>query len=467
MSGTFGGIGRLEIAPFDPPDAPFPTYVDITPYVRAEQTPLTIRRGRQTELDTIQPSQLQCVLDNTDGRFTPGLTTGPYGSGFNLGCKVRYSETIGSRTFVEFTGYVEAPDDDDWQPIGYAEVKLSALDRLTRLGRTPPFPSTLGAHILANGGSALKAYYPLNELGLPVTSVVGAASPLTVVTQQNGVGFNPNNPQLPSITYGGGAPAPGDDLASIVFQPSADSGSPHTAVYSMSLTGTLATPLTLTSGQVVTLVAWVNASDYASSTRFAELDGDGLVLSGVDTGGLPLKAVGGGPGWGGTTVDGGPVRTGTAMPIAARMGFNPATCELWVKSDIYTAVMSTAGPTDTTFRTLTIGNGTFGAVSHVQVYVGAPGDWDRSKFLAQVAVGFGGLEFQTTGQRVNTILDYCGVAAADRLVDPGVTFMAPAKLATQTGAAALQTAVDTERARAFVDGTGRYVFQDRAHVLNV
>src|SRR5262249_41998497 len=91
----FGGIGRPAVPPTNKPDDPFPTWVDITPYVRTELTPLTITRGRQSELDVIQPGTLSCILDNSDGRFTFGLTSGPYGANWAPAKKIRYSETLG------------------------------------------------------------------------------------------------------------------------------------------------------------------------------------------------------------------------------------------------------------------------------------------------------------------------------------------------------------------------------------
>ena len=146
---VFGGLGRLEWSAGNPDD-PFPVWQDITTFVRTEDNPLRITRGRQSELDQVQPSQLTCDLDNTDNRFTFGYTGGPYGSTWTPARKVRYSETIAGRTFVHFTGWIEFPDINDWRPIGYQTVQLTCTDRLTRLSRGRQFVSTLAEHILKN-----------------------------------------------------------------------------------------------------------------------------------------------------------------------------------------------------------------------------------------------------------------------------------------------------------------------------
>jgi hypothetical protein len=99
----FGGVGRLEFAPSNGPYDPFPTWVDITVFVRTESVALKVVRGRDSELNPFQPGILTCVLDNTDNRFTFGYNVGPYGAGgFAPAKQIRYSETIGGRTFILF-----------------------------------------------------------------------------------------------------------------------------------------------------------------------------------------------------------------------------------------------------------------------------------------------------------------------------------------------------------------------------
>lgn len=54
-----------------------PIWYDITSYVEFTDG-LSVVRGRQDEQSDPRPAVLNLVLDNTDGRFTPGLATSPY-----------------------------------------------------------------------------------------------------------------------------------------------------------------------------------------------------------------------------------------------------------------------------------------------------------------------------------------------------------------------------------------------------
>lgn len=65
---------RVEIAFTDSYTESDPDWTDITEYVRGFSSSV----GRTTEVDAIQTGTAQIVLDNADGRFTPGRTTSPY-----------------------------------------------------------------------------------------------------------------------------------------------------------------------------------------------------------------------------------------------------------------------------------------------------------------------------------------------------------------------------------------------------
>jgi len=76
-----------------------PVWTDVTAYVRA---PMTITRGRQRELDTIQCGTATLVLDNRDRRFDPFNADGPYYGNLLPMRRVRIGATIPS---------TELPDD--------------------------------------------------------------------------------------------------------------------------------------------------------------------------------------------------------------------------------------------------------------------------------------------------------------------------------------------------------------------
>lgn len=466
----FGGIGRLEWAPTNAPDDPFPTYVDITPYVRTEDTPLNITRGRQSELDTIQPSQLTCVLDNTDLRFTFGLTTGPYGTNWTAAKQVRYSETIGGRTFALFKGFIEFPDIDDWQPIGLQYVQLTCTDRLTRLGRGRPFVSTLGANIVSASPSLI-AYYPLNDTVGSKTALpaVGSVRPVATVFPTLGAA-----PPL-GIVFGTGDRPLGDDLSTCA-----------TWAWTGGLSsGYLNAPLnpTITIGATDQLVicAWVNPALLPVAVSSSDLTVISLNNSAVG-GFASLHAVGGVPSstipgnWTASIVSPGSTWTGTVTgpqaptgrwTMAAAAFRLAATQTLWVDDSTTTVAAAGSVPTSLTFDSIQIGTQFQGGICHVQIYVGDPALFTNATFLAQRQVGLTGLEYQTTGQRINTLLTYAGVPAFDRAIDPGQSFMQKASLAGQDPQTALQNAVTTERGRGFAAGDGRYVFHDRIRLLNL
>ena len=100
---------RVEVSSAAP-DAD-PVWVDITPWVRTTGRggPIDIARGAQTVLQTFEPARMTLVLDNADSRFTSGNTTSPYYPWWKEHRRVRVRETVGSKTFDLFTGYVEMP----------------------------------------------------------------------------------------------------------------------------------------------------------------------------------------------------------------------------------------------------------------------------------------------------------------------------------------------------------------------
>lgn len=85
-----------------------PTWTDVSDYVL--RIPL-IRRGRQNELGRFEAGTAEIVLDNADGRFSPGNTWSPYAGAITPMRRVRISATYNAVTYRLFTGYIEA-----WPP---------------------------------------------------------------------------------------------------------------------------------------------------------------------------------------------------------------------------------------------------------------------------------------------------------------------------------------------------------------
>lgn len=147
---------------YDPFD-PSPTYTDISAYIDAK-TGIDITRGRTDALS--QPSAGTCtfLLDNSDGRFTPGNTSGPYGTDVKVRTPIQVTVPYGGVDRVRFTGFVQSWD-LMW-PGGVTEsakVRVVAADLLAILADTPTRPS-MSDTMLHTDPVAL---YPLTERERP------------------------------------------------------------------------------------------------------------------------------------------------------------------------------------------------------------------------------------------------------------------------------------------------------------
>lgn len=81
-----------------------PTWTDVTAYLRS----VSIRRGKQRVLDSMQPGTATVVLDNNDQRFDPNNTAGPYSPNVVPMRKVRVTATHSATPYGLFYGFIEA-----------------------------------------------------------------------------------------------------------------------------------------------------------------------------------------------------------------------------------------------------------------------------------------------------------------------------------------------------------------------
>src|SRR5947209_69592 len=93
----------VECAFASDPGAASPTWSDISGYV----TEFAIRRGRQKEVDRIEPGTCTLQLYNADRRFDPIYTAGAYYPNVLPMRKLRVRATHNAVTYNLFTGYVE------------------------------------------------------------------------------------------------------------------------------------------------------------------------------------------------------------------------------------------------------------------------------------------------------------------------------------------------------------------------
>lgn len=461
----------FEVSSADP-DAD-PVWVDFTDRVLDVGRELTTRLGRDSELDEPEPGSMSVQLRNRDDALTPGNPTSPYYPWWKQGRRFRIREIVGYLGFDLADGYLEIPevqvrtqDPDDTD--SDVTLTVTAVDVLGRLQNAGRFLSTLAAHVRWAGGSTLLAYWPLGDAAAPVQSYP-AGQPLQVRFEQNTTGLDPTDPVLSSITFRGGTALPGDDLIPADFQPARDVTTIPGTTF-MTATNSLGSSTVsygLGAGEVMTIVVWVLSEEAYSFGQAIELfvspGGAGITWNSAGT---ALRGYGSdGVNWG-TESEGVSPGLNRWVPVAVRFGFDPPVIELWMGTDVYAQTQTVTTPTPTTFTRIEIGTNWRGQIAHAQIYVGAEADWTHDDFLAQYEVGLNALERQTTGERVQSILNYAGFPASRRDIDDGVAVMQPVSLAGKRPLEPLEEATETEQGRLFAQG-GRVVFHDRRRVLDV
>jgi len=109
------------------------SWVPITSKVRISDG-ITVKRGRNNEASDPDPGMLIFTVDNSDGRFTIGKTTGVYGANFVLWVQCRY--TVNST--VHFLGYVQsAPVSWNRQTRALSDVMITCIDVVGMMAMSP------------------------------------------------------------------------------------------------------------------------------------------------------------------------------------------------------------------------------------------------------------------------------------------------------------------------------------------
>lgn len=445
------------------PDAT-PDWVDITEWVIVPNgATVETWLGRVTELVAGEPGHFQLTLNNRDGRFTPGNPLSPYFPWFKQQRRLQIREYIGYQGFDLTDGYLQIPEVMiDYEVVGTSDndilLTVSGVDLIGRRQSGRRFISTLAAHIKFNGGATLIHYWPCGDTALPPAAAVGNAATRIV------------GPEF--ATPASQAGPPGEDLSFLRFHPFNGTDIP-TVTYAVADVG-----ITVSSGQTLAISAWVRNDPFPDPAPlgggdylFSLSDAAGqTALMAVDSQSTGLYATGGGassPPY--AVAEAGRVLGREVWRlVTARVSLPSGVVDLWAGNDIVASDPIPVPPGSMTFTEAQFGGALFwGAIGHVQVYLGDNDvTFTYEQHLAQVALGFGGLEQQTTGERVNTIADYAGVPSGLRDIDPGVARMQRVSLAGKTAADAWAEAVDTERGRLLATG-GRLTFHDRLRVYDI
>lgn len=131
------------------------SYTDISAYVRY---PITTTRGKQDQLDRIEAGTAELILNNQDGRFTPGNTASVYYTGggstsVDIGRWIKISAVYFGVSYVLFTGFIQqiVP----LFPLRGADavIQLKCTDLLENLNRAEIESAViLAAYVMPTGG---------------------------------------------------------------------------------------------------------------------------------------------------------------------------------------------------------------------------------------------------------------------------------------------------------------------------
>lgn len=451
-----------------------PVWVDIGTWVRPGTS---CSLGRQSALPGTDPGTFEIVLTNNDRRWTVGNPSSPVFPWWKPGRRIRQYEIIPTSppTTVElFDGYItlegiqESIDIDttDGTDVTVAVVRVSATDLIGRAQSARTFISTLGAHILGSGPAQyLRGYYPMNDPAAPFTDVTANGGAIMVSKPGKAAWFTPPDTALEiDVSPGGAQGPPGEDVDFAAWTPYCDV--PSANLYD-SARGLATVSIAADDGPVIAFACWCRKRDlFHNQPRLYSTSGlwDMYFSDGVTTGS-------------GVIDDNGASTSATpTLPIPypldvwrlRTLTINATTgaASLWVGSDLVATATLTSAPADINFDRLTAGFELHGSVAHIQIYLGAD-PFSYEEHLAQFAVGMAGLAGQYTGERVATIARYAGIPFDPLNLDKGTVPMSKATLAGSRAADEWSRARETEQGRLFVDGSGRLIFHDRRHVLNV
>ncbi len=168
--------GRVLVAFSDPWDDPTPSWtrLDDTPNLVAG---MTIRRGRQTELDQTDTSTATVLVNDTEGLFDPNNTSSPYfGELDGKQIMLQLYDPVTATWVPQFRGFVDDYGHDFDPAMKVARVAIECVDLFEYLaavqmmpfvfGTTPPSGSE-GTVFYEEQSAKLRAEAVLDDAGLP------------------------------------------------------------------------------------------------------------------------------------------------------------------------------------------------------------------------------------------------------------------------------------------------------------
>lgn len=396
------------------------------------------------------------------------ITDQPDLTGWGTAMRIRLRETIGNTTIIHSDGNMLQPDLTISTPGVDQTVAVNVVDRIARLGSAPKFISTLTEYIRFHGGSALKAYWSMNDATQPPwrsLAPTGTPNSLELVKIKDTALVAPMG-GVASIAPRSSVVASGDDVSNALFT-QVYSGTTLVDGSGVHAANGLSPSIDLPDDQVMTIVMWMKPSAFMSTVSLVDVF-DMVLLDGsffdikisYDVDKIWRCTVSGGA-LTGTII--GPFATlDRALPFVIRYGRNPKVFEFWINKLQIVGSLTGASPGSTTVSGL-VGAPTpaySGLFGHLQIYVGAPTDFDFDDYSAQLDVAYNGLEQQLAGQRITTAAQFAGMSATDLAIDQGTALMQRASLAGKTPLQVMQEAADTDQGLLHANGR-KLIFHSR------
>jgi len=451
---------EIEIAFTSQPDAIVQAYERVTPLVDGEFEIIAGETARGSDPGNTLTFQLQ----NSDQRFTPGNVLSA--QALKSGHKVRVTETIADQLIELFVGYIQFPEIEAWTESNATEprsqtITVTAVDQLARLARGRTFVSALAEHIVFNGGSDLKGYWPCSEPAEPLAGIGPTADPLVLARNFTGTTGNRGEVQCQSGL------APEGNESDGVRMVSHPEGPGHAFIQTF-LPSTFL-PAVAASDAIVVVFWWAFAPSMAANDatfhQILSFNGPTASLSlerSTTTAQWTLTATGltG-------SIAGGAVGGEALLPVGIYLKESTGVMELWTGSVRQTTTLAGAPAGAGTFLWNGMGYQLDYDLSGLQVYVG--NNFTYTNYLEQINQAHAPLDQQLTGARINRILDYAGypTGSAFRDIDAGTAVMSPATLAGKNPKDAIDEAVETEQGSFYVAGGGRTTFADRLRLYNI
>lgn len=416
-----------------------PTWTDISAY----QEEFVVHRGRADDQSAFGPGQLQLTLANEDRRFDPAYTSSPYSPNVVPMRRIRIRATYNSITYDIFNGYVT-----NWRqvynPPQMARCVVEATDAFKVLGNIELAVSVYATEILVD---APQAWYRLDE-------PAGATTAREAVAARHAPAYGTG------VTFGAAGLVTRDPGAAMTTLGGADTphgialpaGASPTGTGDFTIEFLLSTTMIPTNSIIILEVTGGASADYFNIGLTANFIGN----SGVQVQhGLTVN----GPGVSPSVNDGNPHQ----ITVKRASGTVTLYIDGAVAGSTFAAGESLGPFVSFGSPAVNANNAFTGTLDELAFYSTAlsaariAAHWDARKSGGQWAG-------DTSGARINRILDAAGWPTADRNIDAGQAVLQSADLLPVT-LANLQRIEQTEQGALFVTAAGLVRFIARNNLL--